>query len=206
MELIERERRHAQEGRPARIIAKMNALVDPRASQRCTRRAEAGVQDRSDRAGDCCLRPGVAGVSENIRVISIVDKFLEHSRIIYFENDGDPEVFLASADWMPRNFHRRVELMFPVRRSDASKAASIDGILGVMLADNVKSRVLQPDGTYERVQRQAERAPDTLAGRIPEYGSRALRLGTTHAVPAFGRLSAAAAAGNVMMTDRQGFS
>ncbi len=100
--------------------------------------------------GICCLRPGLPGVSEKIRVISIVDKFLEHSRIFYFENAGDPEVFLGSADWMPRNFYRRIEVWFPVEDPGA-RARVIDEILPVMLADNVKARLLRPDGTYERV-------------------------------------------------------
>ena len=100
--------------------------------------------------GICCLRPGVPGVSENIRVISIVDKFLEHSRITYFQNDDQPEVFLSSADWMPRNFRRRVELMFPIE-DPRLRSRIIDGILGVVLSDNVKARELQPDGTYRRI-------------------------------------------------------
>ncbi|HMB03665.1 MAG TPA: RNA degradosome polyphosphate kinase, partial [Isosphaeraceae bacterium] len=91
----------------------------------------------------------VPGASENIRVISIVDKFLEHSRITYFQNGDTPEVFLSSADWMPRNFHRRVELMFPIE-DPRLKDRIVEGILGVVLMDNVKARVLQPDGTYRR--------------------------------------------------------
>ena len=100
--------------------------------------------------GICCLRPGMPGVSDNIRVISIVDKYLEHSRISYFQNGDEPEVFLASADWMPRNFRRRVEIMFPIEDPQL-KRRLVDGILGVVLADNVKARELQADGTYRRV-------------------------------------------------------
>ena len=100
--------------------------------------------------GICCLRPGLPGVSENIRVISVVDKFLEHSRIVYFQNGEHPEVFLSSADWMPRNFRRRVEVMFPIEDPRLQNRI-VEGILGVVLLDNVKARVLQPDGTYQRV-------------------------------------------------------
>ena len=100
--------------------------------------------------GICCLRPGVPGISENIRVRSIVDKYLEHSRIAYFANGDDPEVFLSSADWMPRNFRRRVELMFPIE-DPPLRARIIDEILAISLADNVKARELQADGTYKRL-------------------------------------------------------
>ena len=112
--LIERERVHAEAGRPARIIAKMNSLVDPKIIETLYRASQAGVRIDLIVRGICCLRPGMPGVSDNIRVISIVDKYLEHSRISYFQNGDDPEVFLASADWMPRNFRRRVEIMFPI--------------------------------------------------------------------------------------------
>lgn len=148
--LIDRERANAEAGRPARIIAKMNALVEPDAIEALYAAARAGVRIDLIVRGICCLRPGVPGVSENIRVISIVDKFLEHSRISYFENNGDPEVFLSSADWMPRNFRRRVELMFPIE-DPKLKRRVIDEVLGISLADNVKARILRPDGTYERV-------------------------------------------------------
>jgi len=153
VELIGREREHALEGKTARIIAKMNALVDPQAIAALYEASKAGVKIDLIVRGPCCLRPGVEGVSENIRVISIVDKFLEHSRITYFQNGDDPEVYLASADWMPRNFHRRVELLFPVEEPRL-KSRIVDGILGVTLSDNVKARMLKPDGTYERVKRQ----------------------------------------------------
>jgi polyphosphate kinase len=148
--LIERERAHAEEGRPARIIAKINSLVDPKIIESLYRASQAGVRIDLVVRGICCLRPGMPGVSENIRVISIVDKYLEHSRIAYFQNGDKPEVFLASADWMPRNFRRRVELMFPIEAPPLRRRI-VDGILGVLLADNVKARELQPDGTYRRV-------------------------------------------------------
>jgi polyphosphate kinase len=148
--LIDRERAHAEAGYPARIIAKMNSLVDPQIIATLYRASRAGVRIDLIIRGICCLRPGLAGVSDNIRVISIVDKYLEHSRITYFQNGEEPEVFLASADWMPRNFRRRVEIMFPIEDPQL-KRRLVDGILGVVLADNVKARELQPDGTYRRV-------------------------------------------------------
>jgi polyphosphate kinase len=149
-ELIERERTHALAGRPARIIAKMNSLVDPQIITSLYQASQAGVKVDLIIRGICCLRPGLPGVSDNIRVISIVDKYLEHSRITYFQNGDEPEVFLASADWMPRNFRRRVEIMFPIE-DVTLKRRIIDGILGIVLADNVKARVLGPDGAYHRI-------------------------------------------------------
>ena len=148
--LIEREIAHAEAGNPARIIAKMNSLVDPQIIALLYRASQAGVKIDLIIRGICCLRPGMPGISENIRVISIVDKYLEHSRISYFQNGDEPEVFLASADWMPRNFRRRVEIMFPIEDPQL-KRRLVDGILGVVLADNVKARELQADGTYRRV-------------------------------------------------------
>ncbi len=147
--LIDRERRHAEEGRPARIIAKMNALVDPRAIEALYAASRSGVLVDLIIRGICCLRPGIPGVSENIRVVSVIDKFLEHSRIAYFQNADTPEVFLSSADWMPRNFRRRVEVMFPIEDPRLQNRI-IDGILAVVLSDNVKARVMQPDGSYVR--------------------------------------------------------
>jgi len=148
--LIDRERRHAEAGRPARIIAKMNSLVDPGAIESLYAASRCGVRIDLIVRGICCLRPGVPGVSENIRVVSIVDRFLEHSRIAYFQNDDAPEVFLSSADWMPRNFRRRVEIMFPIEDPRLQNRI-IDGILGVVLSDNVKARTLGPDGLYHRI-------------------------------------------------------
>ncbi len=150
VELIDREGRNAAQGRPARIIVKMNALVEPTVIDALYRAAQAGVKVDLIVRGTCCLRPSMPGLSENIRVISIVDRFLEHSRIFYFENAGDPEVFLGSADWMPRNFFRRIELMFPVEDARL-KARLIQELLPVILSDNVKARELQSDGSYLRV-------------------------------------------------------
>ena len=148
--LIEREAAHARAGRAARIIAKMNSLVDPKIIESLYEASIAGVKIDLLIRGICCLRPGVPDVSENIRVVSILDKYLEHSRISYFLNDGQPEVFLSSADWMPRNFHRRVELMFPIE-DPPLRARIIDRILAVVLSDNLKARELQSDGTYRRL-------------------------------------------------------
>ncbi|MEW4567513.1 polyphosphate kinase 1 [Tautonia sp. JC769] len=151
LEMIDRERQHAEAGRPARIIAKMNSLVDPRTIASLYAASQAGVQVDLIIRGICCLRPGVPGISENIRVVSIIDKFLEHSRIAYFQNGNDPEVYLSSADWMPRNFNRRVELMFPVE-DPRLHSRIVRELLGVYLVDNTKSRLLHADGTYERLQ------------------------------------------------------
>lgn len=148
--LIDRERTNAEQGLPARIIAKMNSLVDPGAIEALYAASQAGVRIDLIVRGICCLRPGMPNLSENIRVISIVDKFLEHSRIAYFQNNDAPQVFLSSADWMPRNFRRRVEIMFPIE-DPRLRNRIVDGILGVALMDNVKARVLQPDGTYRRI-------------------------------------------------------
>jgi polyphosphate kinase len=147
--LIDRERRHAEAGRPARIIVKMNALVEVSVIDALYRASQAGVEIDLVIRGICCLRAGLPGVSERIRVISIVDRFLEHSRLFYFSNDGNPEVFLASADWMPRNFVRRIEVMFPIEHAQL-KARIVDRILPTILGDNVKARLQNPDGSYRR--------------------------------------------------------
>ena len=147
--LIDRERRHAEAGRPARIIVKMNALVEVSVIDALYRASQAGVEIDLIIRGICCLRAGLPGVSERIRVTSIVDRFLEHSRVFYFSNDGNPEVFLASADWMPRNFVRRIEVMFPIENAQL-KARIVDRVLPTILNDNVKARLQNPDGSYRR--------------------------------------------------------
>ena len=149
-EFVERERDHARAGKPGRIIAKINSLVDENIITSLYEASCAGVQIDLIVRGICCLRPGVPGVSENIRVISIVGRFLEHSRIYYFANDGHPDVYLSSADWMPRNFYRRVEIAVPVE-SPKLRDEIIDDILPAFLKDRVKSRELQPDGSYVRL-------------------------------------------------------
>ena len=151
IEMIDREAEVARQTGKGRIIAKMNSLADSEVIKALYRASQAGVQIDLIVRGICCLRPGVPGVSERIRVISIVDRYLEHTRIWYFEAGARREVWLSSADWMPRNFIRRVETAFPIE-DPALKERILDEILGTQLADNVKARVLLPDGRYERVQ------------------------------------------------------
>jgi polyphosphate kinase len=147
LELIEREAARAKKGEPARIIAKVNALVDPVTIRALYAASQAGVEIDLLIRGICCLRPGVPGLSERIRVTSIVDRFLEHTRAFAFGAGPQVDVFMSSADWMPRNFHRRVEVMAPIE-DPVLKQRVLDEVLGVALKDNVKARRLQPDGTY----------------------------------------------------------
>ncbi len=149
LQLIAREAEHAQRGLPARIIAKFNSLVEPELIEALYAASQAGVKIDLIVRGICCLRPGVAGLSENITVRSIVDRFLEHSRIYYFENACQPEMFVGSADWMPRNLFRRIEVVFPIEDGILCDRV-IREILRVSLADNVKARFLGPDGSYRR--------------------------------------------------------
>jgi polyphosphate kinase len=147
--LIEREAENARSGRPARIVAKFNSLLDGDVIQALYRASQAGVEIELLVRGICALRPGIRGISDRIRVRSIVGRFLEHSRIYYFENAGEPEVFLGSADWMPRNLHERVEVLFPLK-NPLLRDRVIHEILAAYLADNVKTRFLQNDGRYLR--------------------------------------------------------
>jgi len=147
LELIRRETGHARQGLPARIIAKMNALVDRELIEALYLASQAGVKIDLIVRGICCLRPGLTEVSENITVRSIVDRFLEHSRIMYFENACQPEVFIGSADWMPRNFFRRIEVVFPIEDGVLRERVKRE-LLEIPLADNVKARLLRPDGSY----------------------------------------------------------
>jgi polyphosphate kinase len=146
---IQREIEHAREGKPARILARMNALLDGQMIEALYRASQAGVKIDLVVRGICCLRPGLPGVSENITVRSIVDRFLEHCRIFYFENAGQPEIFVGSADWMPRNFFRRIEAVFPIEDPRLRRRVK-DELLGIPLADNVKAWHLQGDGSYLR--------------------------------------------------------
>ena len=147
---IERERDHSLGGKPARIIVKLNSLVDQEIIEKLYEASCAGVKIDLIIRGICCLRPKIAGLSENIRVISIVGRFLEHSRVYYFENAGHPDLYLASADWMPRNFLRRVEIAFPIE-DPILRGEIINEILPRFVNDCVKARELQADGTYIRV-------------------------------------------------------
>ena len=148
--LIERERDHARAGKPARIVAKLNSLVDQEIIEKLYEASCAEVTVDLIVRGICCLRPKIPGLSENIRVISIVGRFLEHSRIYYFANVGQPDLYLGSADWMPRNFLRRIEVAFPIM-DPALRDRVINEILPNFLTDRVKARELQPDGSYRRL-------------------------------------------------------
>ncbi len=158
--LIRREIEHSQHGSPGRIVVKMNALVDPQIIATLYEASRAGVQIDLIVRGVCCLRPGLKEVSENIRVISIVGRFLEHSRVFYFHNQGQEEIYIGSADWMPRNLDQRVEAITPVE--DPDNAKDLQEILGIMLADNCHAWDLQPDGSY------LQRRPD---GDSPQASS-----------------------------------
>jgi polyphosphate kinase len=155
LDLIGRETGFGERGR---IIAKMNSLVDPEVISALYRASAAGVRIDLLVRGICCLQPGVAGQSENIRVVSVVDRFLEHARIFFFEAGGRQEVYLSSADWMPRNFVRRVEVMFPID-DEAIRDRLLGEILVTQLADNVKARVLLADGSHARLTADNGAAP-----------------------------------------------
>jgi polyphosphate kinase len=147
--LIDREAEHARQGNPARIIAKMNALLDKNVIQALYRASQAGVEIDLIVRGICALRPGVRGVSENIRVRSIVGRFLEHSRIYYFANGGEEEIYIGSADWMPRNLYERVEVLVPLENEMLRNRVRHE-ILDAYLADNRKARILLNDASYIR--------------------------------------------------------
>ncbi len=163
IELIDEQTRRARAGRPSRIFAKLNALVDYRVIEALYRASQAGVPIDLVVRGICCLRPGMPGISENIRVRSIVDRFLEHSRLYIFSPDDEAQIYLASADWMPRNFYRRVEVMFPIE-AEKAKERILEEIVPAYLRDNVKARILCADGTHYR----AQRAPDEPRHRCQE--------------------------------------
>jgi len=148
--LIEREIGHAQAARPARIAAKINRLTDLEIIDALYRASQAGVPIDLIVRGSCMLRPGVPGLSETVHVRSVVGQFLEHSRIFYFANGGDEDVYIGSADWMTRNLDRRVEVVTPILDSDLKRHLK-EVVLGAYLKDNVKARILNSDGVYERV-------------------------------------------------------
>jgi polyphosphate kinase len=166
---IARETEHARAGRPARIVVKMNALVDPGSIEALYRASCAGVKVDLIVRGVCALRPGVPGVSENIAVRSIVGRFLEHSRVFYYQNDGKPEMFCASADWMERNFFRRVEVAFPIRHKAQEERILRD--LDVCLSDNTQAWMLRPDGTYERIKRGEAKAVNAQMELLSAYAA-----------------------------------
>ena len=154
LQLIHREEEHARRGEPARVIAKMNSLCDREVIEALYQASAAGVQIDLIVRGTCCLRVGIPGVSEHSAVRSIVGNFLEHSRIFYFYNNGQEEVYCASADWMPRNLEKRVEILFPIEREELKR--EVMHILDTELEDNVKAHVLQPDDTYVKVDRRGK--------------------------------------------------
>lgn len=154
LQWIESETEIAKKGREAAITAKMNSLVDPEIIKALYKASSAGVKINLIVRGICCLKSGIKGISENIHVISIVGRFLEHSRIFYFYNDGAEKIFLSSADWMPRNLDRRVETAFPIE--DEQLKERIKKMLTLTLSDTVKARVQQPDGTYERIDKRGK--------------------------------------------------
>jgi len=157
LHLIHRETLRARSGQPAVIHAKINSLVDPEIIQNLYEASGAGVLIKLVVRGICCLRPGIKGVSETIQVTSIVDRFLEHSRLFYFSNGGDEEYYCASADWMPRNLDRRVELLFPVTSEEGRK--KMRATFDLLFADNMKARALQPDGSYRFKKRKKNEEP-----------------------------------------------
>ncbi|HAX68052.1 MAG TPA: RNA degradosome polyphosphate kinase, partial [Anaerolineae bacterium] len=146
---VRREIEHAKAGNKARIVFKMNSLVDMDMIQLLYQASQAGVKIDLLVRGMCCLRPGIKGVSDNIRVISVVGRYLEHSRIYYFGNNGNDEVYLGSADLMPRNLNHRVEVVFPVENKKQVRFLR-EKILDAYLKDNTRARILEPDGSYQR--------------------------------------------------------
>ncbi|MCL2319989.1 MAG: polyphosphate kinase 1, partial [Treponema sp.] len=163
LELIARECSRSSPETPGRIMAKMNALADPEIIRALYRASQAGVKVLLNVRGICMLVPGVKGLSENIRVVSIIDRYLEHSRIYYFANGGAEELYLASADWMPRNLERRVELMFPLLLDDTRKA--VFEILSAYFRDNTHAWLLDSQGAWKRV----EPTPGEEPFRVQEH-------------------------------------
>jgi polyphosphate kinase len=193
MALIAREADHARAGRPARIVAKMNQLVDADVIEALYRASQAGVPITLLVRGICCLRPGVPGVSETIEVQALVDRFLEHARAFHFANGGKDEVYVSSADWMPRNFHRRVEAMLAV--DDPAIRNRLIEMMQLQIADNVKSWMLRPDGKYERPQPKSGAPPMRCQAKFIEMtrdrvkaAESAVTGGRFHLMPARGKL------------------
>ncbi len=167
LEKTKREIAYAQQGKPARVIAKLNALIEPQIIQALYHAAMAGVKIDLIVRGICALRPGIRGISENITVRSIVGRLLEHSRVYYFHNDGNSEIFCASADWMERNFFRRIEVSFPIERKQHRDRIVED--LQTYLADNTQAWVLGPDGCYSRVAANDTRAVSAQETLLRRY-------------------------------------
>ncbi|MCH1493925.1 MAG: polyphosphate kinase 1 [Rubripirellula sp.] len=155
LSLIEQEKTRSEQGQKGEIIAKLNALVDPVIIEALYGASQAGVKIKLNIRGVCCLRPGVKGLSENITVISIVDRFLEHARILYFRHGGSPQVYISSADWMPRNLDRRIELLIPIH--DHHCVQKLTETLRCYFKDNTNCWLMHPDGSYARIQSRDER-------------------------------------------------
>jgi polyphosphate kinase len=172
LDKLEREAEHARNGRPARVILKVNALVEAQAIEALYRASGAGVQIDLIVRGVCALRPGIPGISDHIRVRSVVGRFLEHSRVVYFENDGTPELYCSSADWMERNFFRRVEIAFPVRREELRARILRD--LEVYLWDNTQAWTLDRAGEYRREQPGTEPSVSAQIELLETYAAGAL--------------------------------
>ncbi|WP_019024580.1 MULTISPECIES: polyphosphate kinase 1 [unclassified Thioalkalivibrio] len=164
-EKIEREAENARDGRPARIVARMNSLNETGIIQALYRASQAGVKIQLIVRGICSLRPGVPGISENIEVRSVLGRFLEHSRVFYFENGGEPELYLSSADWMPRNFFRRVEVAFPIRDTAMRDRVAEESLFNY-LRDTASAWTLQANGSYQRVQPAADEAPHSAQQQL----------------------------------------
>jgi polyphosphate kinase len=174
VELIENEAERQKQGGKGLVRAKLNTLSDPDIIQALCKASQAGVEVLLNVRGVCCLRPGVPGVSDTITVVSVVDRYLEHSRVLHFHDGGRDRVFISSADWMPRNLERRVELLVPIEDDGCRKR--LMAFLDVFFQDNVKARRLQPDGTYVNVgspgRKKAVRSQEFLAAQAREAAKR----------------------------------
>ena len=196
--LIAREVEHARAGRPARIVAKMNSLVEGDVVEALYRASQARVPITLLVRGICCLRPGVPGVSETIEVRALIDRFLEHSRAFHFANGGKDDVYISSADWMPRNFHRRVETLIPIE--DPVLRVRLIEILQLQCADTAKTWLLTPGGKYERVQVKPGQAPFRAQARFIEMTRD--RIKTAEASPTNGRFSLSRLASTRKLDDK----
>ena len=171
LDLIESEINRRAQGQEARIVAKVNSLVDARIIEALYKASQAGVTVQLNIRGVCCLRPGVPGLSENITVTSVVDRYLEHARVLYFHHGGEGLVFISSADWMPRNLDRRVELLVPV--VDEASRTRLIAFLEDCFRDNQQARRLNPDGSYTRLKPAGKDKPFRLQQALYEQAKQA---------------------------------
>jgi polyphosphate kinase len=170
LEKIQRETEHAKNGHKAHIMARMNSLIEPQVIRALYEASQAGVKIELLVRGICALRPGIPGVSENIHVRSVMGRFLEHTRAVYFLNNGEPELFAGSADWMPRNFFRRVETAFPIEDPELRDRV-VKETLSYYFADNTNAWVLKKDGSYARVNRGSTQPRTTHSRLLEELSS-----------------------------------